>query len=119
MRQMVETPDPKTSGDRRLFFGYGGLLVGVAVVYFCIRAYGNTLVAPPATDGSASIGKLGQVHVNDFVHVLLALALVIASARALGAICRLIQQPPVVGEMIAGIMLGPSLLGHIAPGFAA
>ena len=51
--------------------------------------------------------------------MLLALALVIASARALGALFRFVQQPPVIGEMIAGIMLGPSLLGRVAPGFAA
>ncbi|MBV9761557.1 MAG: cation:proton antiporter [Acidobacteriaceae bacterium] len=62
---------------------------------------------------------LSAVHVNDFVHVLLALALVIATARTLGALFRWIQQPPVVGEMIAGILLGPSLLGRLAPGFAA
>jgi Kef-type K+ transport system membrane component KefB len=55
------------------------------------------------------------VHVNDFLHLLLALALVIATARSLGALCHWLQQPPVIGEMIAGILLGPSLLGQLAP----
>ncbi|MBV8553592.1 MAG: cation:proton antiporter [Acidobacteriaceae bacterium] len=64
-------------------------------------------------------GAVSQIHVNDFVHVLLALLLVIAAARTLGAIFRFIHQPPVVGEMIAGILLGPSLLGRVAPGFAS
>jgi Kef-type K+ transport system membrane component KefB len=44
------------------------------------------------------------------------LAVVIVMARGLGTLFRSIGQPPVVGEIIAGIMLGPSLLGRVAPG---
>ena len=39
------------------------------------------------------------------------LALVVALARLLGAAARRLRQPPVIGEVIAGILLGPSLLG--------
>ena len=35
--------------------------------------------------------------------------------RGVGAVARRIGQPQVVGEMIAGVLLGPSLLGLIAP----
>jgi Kef-type K+ transport system membrane component KefB len=49
------------------------------------------------------------------LHVLLALVVVIAVSRALGSVFRWLRQPPVVGEVIAGILLGPSLLGRIAP----
>ncbi|MDT8067631.1 MAG: cation:proton antiporter [Terriglobia bacterium] len=52
------------------------------------------------------------------MHVLLALVVIIISARVLGAIFQRFHQPQVIGEMIAGIMLGPSLLGRIAPGAA-
>lgn len=105
--------------ESKALLGYGGLLVGVAVLYLCIRAYGDTLVAPPLPPGLDLGNRFTQIHVNDFLHVLLALALVIAAARTLGAAFRWIQQPPVVGEMIAGILLGPSLLGRMAPSFAA
>ncbi|HEX4164590.1 MAG TPA: cation:proton antiporter, partial [Bryobacteraceae bacterium] len=98
---------------------YTGLIVGVIAVYLAIRAYGDTLGAPAPASPADATTKLVSVHVNDFVHVLLALALVIAAARLLGSLFRWIHQPPVVGEMIAGIMLGPSLLGHLAPGVAA
>lgn len=98
---------------------YGGLIAGVVLIYLVIRAYGDTLSAPAPASPALTGTKLGSVHVNDFVHVLLALALVIAAARLLGTLFRWVQQPPVVGEMIAGIMLGPSLLGHLAPGVAA
>src|SRR3954453_17139883 len=98
---------------------YVGLLALVALIYLGIRAFGDTLSAPGLGAASTPGNRFSQVHVNDFLHVLLALSLVIASARALGALFRLVQQPPVIGEMIAGIMLGPSLLGKFAPGFAA
>jgi Kef-type K+ transport system membrane component KefB len=45
----------------------------------------------------------------------LAMAVVVASGRVLGLACRSVGQPPVIGEMVAGIVLGPSLLGLVAP----
>jgi Kef-type K+ transport system membrane component KefB len=48
--------------------------------------------------------------------VLLALAVVVAVAQLAGAAARALRQPPVVGEIVAGIALGPSLLGLVAPG---
>jgi len=51
--------------------------------------------------------------------VLLCLAVVIAAAQLGGALFRRLGQPPVVGEVLAGIALGPSLLGAVAPGASA
>ena len=42
--------------------------------------------------------------------------MVIVVARAVGALFRRIGQPPVIGEVIAGIALGPSLLGEWSEG---
>jgi Kef-type K+ transport system membrane component KefB len=47
---------------------------------------------------------------------ILQLALLLTAARALGELCRRIDQPPVIGELLAGILLGPSVLGLLAPG---
>src|SRR6476661_5506544 len=44
---------------------------------------------------------------------------IILAARLMGALCRLIGQPAVVGEMAAGILLGPSLLGRYFPEVSA
>lgn len=44
---------------------------------------------------------------------------IIMAARLLGWICIKIKQPSVIGEMIAGIILGPSLLGMYFPEFSA
>lgn len=43
------------------------------------------------------------------------LLLVIVLAQVAGRICRRVGQPAVVGEIIMGILLGPSLLGLLAP----
>jgi Kef-type K+ transport system membrane component KefB len=51
--------------------------------------------------------------------LILQIAVVLAAARAVGWLFRRIRQPQVVGEMVAGIMLGPSLLGWLAPGASA
>jgi Kef-type K+ transport system membrane component KefB len=48
-------------------------------------------------------------------HLLLALAAVVITGRVLGRVFRLIGQPPVIGEVVAGIALGPSLLGAVSP----
>ena len=48
-------------------------------------------------------------------HVVLALAVVVAAGRLLGRAATAIGQPPVIGEVLSGILLGPSLLGLISP----
>ncbi len=47
--------------------------------------------------------------------LVLQIAVVLAVCRLVGTLFLKIRQPRVVGEMFAGIMLGPSLLGAIAP----
>ena len=51
--------------------------------------------------------------------LLLQIAVVLAAARLVGLAFRRVGQPQVVGEMVAGILLGPSLFGWAAPGAAA
>ena len=45
----------------------------------------------------------------------LQVAVILATCRAIAALVRPLGQPPVIGEMIAGILLGPSLLGLVWP----
>jgi Kef-type K+ transport system membrane component KefB len=47
--------------------------------------------------------------------VLVQLVVIIAAARLFGALARRVGQPAVVGEIVAGLLLGPSLLGWLAP----
>ena len=43
------------------------------------------------------------------------IAVIIAASRLLGMGFRRLQQPQVIGEIVAGILFGPSLLGWVAP----
>lgn len=49
--------------------------------------------------------------------VLLALLIIVGTSRIVGALFKKIHQPAVIGEVIAGILLGPSFLGLVAPSF--
>ena len=98
---------------------YAAMLCATAALFVWIRRLGGELSAPapsgPVTFGHAAPGS--QSHV--LLHVLLAMVVVIVASRALGLVFRYLHQPPVIGEVIAGIMLGPSLLGSLAPGASA
>ncbi len=49
---------------------------------------------------------------DNYALTLLGVAVVVVVARLAGALFRRIGQPPVIGEVIAGIALGPSLFGQ-------
>ena len=54
------------------------------------------------------------------IHFFLQLVVILAACRVVGWLGRkLLGQPQVVGEMIAGVVLGPSLLGLLFPGLQA
>src|SRR6266446_668531 len=94
---------------------YGSMIAGVVVAFVGIRAWGAKLSAPAASAGAIYGSAAGQVDVSALLHVLLAMALVVTTARLLGTLFRVGHQPLVIGEILAGILLGPSLLGRFAP----
>ena len=49
------------------------------------------------------------------VSILIEVLIVIGGSRLVGWLFRSIDQPLVIGEIVAGIALGPSLLGWLAP----
>ncbi|MUG98488.1 sodium:proton antiporter [Scytonema sp. UIC 10036] len=53
------------------------------------------------------------------VLVLVEVLIVIGLSRLVGLAFRWINQPLVIGEIVAGILLGPSFFGLVAPGLAA
>lgn len=89
--------------------GYGLMILGAAVALFLIRNYGETLVAPPAAANSFVEATAKRPDV--LLHVLIALTAVIVTGLILAKCFAYLGQPPVIGEVIAGIVLGPSLLG--------
>lgn len=51
--------------------------------------------------------------------LLLQIGIILVAARLTGWLFRRIHQPQVIGEMVAGILLGPSLFGWVAPELSA
>lgn len=118
MTQPPNEEAPAGAWRWRPLLGYGLMLGAAAGLYLLIRHCGEGLAVPPAAEaGGLAPGAAPAGHL--LAHVLLALVVIIAAARALGACFRFLHQPPVIGEVIAGILLGPSLLGAVAPGVGA
>ncbi|MBX3060490.1 MAG: cation:proton antiporter [Anaerolineae bacterium] len=56
---------------------------------------------------------------HDVLVLLVQITILLFTARALGEIAQRLGQPSVVGEILAGIILGPSLLSSLFPAFGA
>src|SRR5579871_3104127 len=72
----------------------------------------NSLLAASA-DAVESLRHLDVEHL--LLPVLVQLVVIIAAARAFGSLARKLGQPSVVGEIVAGLLLGPSLFGWLFP----
>lgn len=66
-----------------------------------------------AIPAAQALFKLDIEHL--LLPVLVQLVVIIAAARLFGALARKLGQPSVVGEIAAGLLLGPSLLGWLSP----
>ena len=75
---------------------------------------------PAPTESKSSASKVLQLNARSPLSILLLqLIIIIVVAKFFGSIFRRIGQPPVMGEMVAGIVLGPSVLGWVWPSAAA
>jgi Kef-type K+ transport system membrane component KefB len=103
-------------GSRTRLLGYLALIALTIGGFLAVRYLGRELVAPPLAQHLEPFGAPpSKVKVDVLMHVLLALAVIIVTARGLAALFSRARQPPVIGEVLAGILLGPSLLGRVWP----
>ncbi len=58
---------------------------------------------------------MGKLSHADVVHLLMQLSIMLLLGRLLSEALRKFKQPAVIGEIIAGILLGPTILGMIKP----
>ena len=86
------------------------IAVGVGV-FLGINQYGLSLFGQDVL----SVSQSKFSHISTLGEVLIALVTVIIVARACGLLFKKINQPAVMGEVVGGIILGPSLLGHLFP----
>ena len=106
-------PRPVTRGTWRILLFYVSA-VGIALaIFFAVAWFGEETLTRTAQVPAG--GREMSEQIDTLLHVLLALAVIIVTARVVGKLFRFLHQPPVIGEVIAGILLGPSLLGYVAP----
>ena len=92
------------------------MILAAIGLFFAIRAYGEGLAATaPASLPAAPVPPAGSLASGWLLHLLVTLAAVIVAGRLLGWLFAWFRQPPVIGEVVAGICLGPSLLGALWP----
>jgi Kef-type K+ transport system membrane component KefB len=94
---------------------YLGAVVLTLLGFFGVRTLGSSLEGPVAAGGAAFDAALPAPAFDVLGHVLIAFVVIVLVSRGLGSLFARFGQPPVVGEIVAGILLGPSLLGRIAP----
>jgi Kef-type K+ transport system membrane component KefB len=105
------------------------VVVGVfsACIYWALKngqtlEKGRQIVSAPVTQSSSwdeFVSSLVQNLTHPLAILLVQIITIIFVARIFGWICKKIGQPTVIGEMIAGIVLGPSLVGTYFPEYSA
>lgn len=126
IRANRSTPSSNTPRMNRRFLVYV-LVLGVSVLAVAaLIRLGGAWLSPPGVQafGAAgeSPGPLAQMADNaqgPLARLILQLFVIVVAARVLGTVAGRLGQPPVIGEIAAGVLLGPSLLGWVAPGTSA
>jgi Kef-type K+ transport system membrane component KefB len=99
----------------RLVLGYSVMVIITVSLIAAILNWGGRL-SPGEAGVAAKAPHAGVGHpIDPLYNVLLSLALILLLGRWMGKLCVYAGQPRVIGEMLAGIMLGPSLLGYFWP----
>jgi Kef-type K+ transport system membrane component KefB len=105
---------------------YAGLIVVFGGLILFLLHIGESRDHLPSRFPVAVVGNSSAAGgMNDMFHgnlrnalptLLLQIILIIAVTRLLASVFKKIGQPAVIGETVAGIILGPSLLGLLFPG---
>lgn len=102
-------------------------IVGFSALIFIVIQHGLALEAGKVTDFvpqlSASTWKqFEDTFLHNIMHpmaiLLLQIITIIVAARIFGFLCKKIKQPTVIGEIAAGIFLGPSFIGMYCPSYS-
>jgi Kef-type K+ transport system membrane component KefB/nucleotide-binding universal stress UspA family protein len=102
-------------GHKTLLIGYVGMLVAVGLSLWALLTVGKGL-KPEGQAGGGERDPRSEISADKIIWKLLLAGIVILLAcRLVGALLKRFHQPHVIGEIIAGIALGPSLLGQIWP----
>ena len=76
-------------------------------------------VVSPAEQSSGALAQMRDNAQHPLPRLILQLIVILLAARVFGGVARRLGQPPVIGEIAAGVLLGPSLLGWVMPDASA
>jgi Kef-type K+ transport system membrane component KefB len=91
------------------------LLVGLPLVALLIVLRAGANLTPSAAEPFRTAAPTVTPAPMNLFLLVLQVAVVLLASRLVGMLFKRIKQPQVIGEMVAGILLGPSLLGWAAP----
>lgn len=119
-----------SKGTKSIAFYLMMLLVFGSLMYFIVKegesqqvetAVQSVQNAPKDMgEGFFVFWELVTHHIQSPIGILLLqIITILLACRLCGWMFQKIGQPTVIGEIVAGIVLGPSILGHLAPGVSA
>lgn len=110
--------------SRKLTF-YLATIFAFAAYLYMLAQIGSTFEGPGINrpGSTSSLSDVFSLFTSNMVHMpgllLMQILVIVAAARICGTLAVRVGQPAVIGEVIAGILLGPSLLGAQWPAAAA
>jgi Kef-type K+ transport system membrane component KefB len=115
---MNHARQPPTFCSVKKTFGIYASLAGIPLVgLLAVLQLGSRMIGQPGLTNVRDSAPGGGPSVSQGLLVLiLQIGIVLIAARGAGLVVQRFGQPMVVGEMLAGILLGPSLFGWLAPG---
>ena len=115
------------SRNRRNYIVYASVIALFGALIWCVIRCGEvydsggkslSLSPSPAPSPGGSLSEI--LFSSDPNHplplLLLQIAAILAVVRVFSYLFKYLGQPGVIGEIVAGIVLGPSVLGHFCPG---
>jgi Kef-type K+ transport system membrane component KefB len=112
---------------KNILFYVTTIVAFVLLIFFVVnegkeQESGKVISYKPSVEAS-TWDQFSETWSNNLSHplaiLLLQIITIIFVARIFGFICRKIKQPTVIGEIVAGIFLGPSFIGWFYPEFSA
>ena len=111
------------NGSKRNYMIYGTMLAVFGLLMWWVVRMGeayDTSDVVAVRHADSSVDLLRETLASNLTHpvplLLLQIIAILVAVRIFSYLFKYLGQPGVIGEIVAGIVLGPSVLGHFFPG---